>query len=204
MSSSHNRKKPINNIHSSLKFSAFIHIKSQFSFSAHRCSCATCCSPKTAVFCLDWPAGHIQWDSRDREEAPAANERDKQRQQWGLTELGRNDSPPREGDGLSSRYQGGCRCHHLCPPLTAEQLPLGMSPAGRHMRGSVRPWLPRWDREQGNINLSVWPWESVVGSCGWCKPSQVHTARSHLGVTSAPSGTALHLLPTFSEAAPAF
>lgn len=55
ISSNYNRKKPTNNIYSSLTFSAFVHIKSHFSFSAHHCSGATHCSPKIAVSCLDIP-----------------------------------------------------------------------------------------------------------------------------------------------------
>lgn len=187
ISSSYNRKKPINNIYSSLKFCAFVHIKSHFSFSAHHCSGAT---PKS----LAWPAGHTQMDPRDDgEEAPAANAWDEQRQQWGWTELCRSASPPCRGDRPSSRDLGGSRCHHLCPPGTGQQLPLGMPLLGS-MRGSFRPLLPRWHREQGNINLGLTP-RKVQTQPGTHSPL---SPGCHL---CPPSGTALHPPPASSEAA---
>lgn len=56
----------------------------------------------------------------------------------GMAELGRGR--------LSSR------CHHLCPPLTGQQLPLGVPLAGRHMRGSSGGTVSKetWSSQSGN------------------------------------------------------
>lgn len=195
ISSSYNRKKPINNIYS-LNFSAFIHIRSHFSFSAHHCSGATHCSPNIAVSSWTGLQDTPSVTSGVTGRSSCSKWWDEQRQQWGWAELCRSDSPPCKGDRLSSRYQGGSRCHHLCPPWTGQQLPPGMSPAGRQ-RGSFRPLLPLGavSKETSTSHLSL-----TLGLQGRCKPSQGHTARCHLGVTRAPSGTALHLLPTSEPA----
>lgn len=66
-----------------------------------------------------------------------------------------------------------------CPPGATTsvphlELPLGIPLAGRHRRGSFRPLLPQWDREQGHGDLSACPWDPWKDHMAGANPAR-HT-----------------------------